>query len=292
MRNCAICDGVLSELALVIETPDRFERHAGVGTDRYRREWWTCAGCGCAQNILPANSVQKLAAVADGYYHIDFPDTPPADRFARIMALPPDRSDNAGRVARIRSFLGDWLSRGRAGTLRALDIGAGLGVFLARFLAEERSGGTAWSATALEPDPDSAAHLETLGQFEVQRALLTAESDLGQFSLVTLNKVLEHVADPNALIAAAARVLDPEHGLLYVEVPDVLTIGRRPPADNILGALHHHLYSPEALATVFQAGGLVPMKIERVLEPSGKLTVYGLAAPRRVYDDRAAACQP
>ena len=287
--SCGICGGALSRLGLTISVPDRFERHAGIEADGYRREWLICGACDGAQNILPADSVSKLAAMAEGYYHIDFPDTPPVERFATIMALPPDRSDNAGRVARIRSYLHDWLPSARSGKLRALDVGAGLGVFLARFLAEERAGGHSWNAIALEPDPNSAAHLESLDRLEVRRALLTVESDLGYFSLVTLNKVLEHVPDPKALIRAAMRVLNPDDGLLYVEVPDVLTIDRRAPTDNILGALHHHLYSPKALAMVFRAAELIPIALERILEPSGKLTVCGVAATRKAYDARAAA---
>lgn len=287
MRRCSICDGLTAELALVITAPDRFERHAGVGEEGYRREWWVCDACGCAHNQLPHDSADKLAAMAEGYYHIDFPDVSPADRFRTIMSLPRDRSDNVGRVGRIRSYLQDWLPERRRSTLSVLDVGAGLGVFLTRFLAEERAEEITWNGMALEPDPDSASHLETLRDFEVRRVLLTQESNLGPFVLVTLNKVLEHVPDPRALILAAARVLDPADGLIYVEVPDVLTLGRRSATDNILGALHHHLYSPEALTMVFRAAGLVPMMLGRICEPSGKLTVYGLAASHRAFDIRA-----
>jgi hypothetical protein len=65
--------------------------------------------------------------------------------------------------------------------------------------------------------------------------------------------------------------------VIYVEVPDRRSIQFRPPNDNALGALHCHLYDPRSLSAVLEMAGLVPLSLERVFEPSGKLSVYAFA---------------
>ncbi len=47
--------------------------------------------------------------------------------FQRVISLPPERSDNAGRIARAKSFATGHFEAGQE--IRLLDIGAGLGVF-------------------------------------------------------------------------------------------------------------------------------------------------------------------
>ena len=51
----------------------------------------------------------------------------------------------------------------------------------------------------------------------------------------------------------------------------------RPPDDNILGALHCHLYDPVSLAVLLSRAGLATLRIERVFDPSGKITMTAFA---------------
>jgi hypothetical protein len=91
-----------------------------------------------------------------------------------------------------------------------------------------------------------------------------------------MNKVFEHLPRPGKLISNAAQALDPAGGIVYVEVPDVLTIGRRPPSDNMLGCLHHHLDSARGLVTrIEERAWLHLLDLGRTVEPSGKITLFG-----------------
>lgn len=274
---CAICGGGLARVLLSIERPDRFERHAGTPSEQYRRQWVECARCGAASNVMRPADAARLARIASAYYAIDFPDTPMRQRFDQIMALPADRSDNAQRVVRVRDYARRHLA-GRPAPYRLLDIGAGLGLFPARFLADTAPG--EWQVVGIEPDPLASAHLRALGRFPVVAAPFPCPLPHPSYSLCTLNKVLEHFHDPVALLRDLAALLTAERGLIYVEVPDKLTIDFRPPEDNILGALHCHLYSPGSLATLFERAGFAALSIERCFEPSGKITVYGFAVPQ------------
>lgn len=51
------------------------------------------------------------------------------------------------------------------------------------------------------------------------------------------------------------------------------------PQDNIVGALDCHLYDPTSLGHLLRRAGLELLCVNRVAEPSGKLSVYAFAAP-------------
>jgi hypothetical protein len=278
----------LGATLLVHERPDRFESHVGIDSRGYHREWLECNACGSATNRQDAGNERKLASLAAGYYEVDFANSSIAEKYAKVMALPVGESDNAGRVERIRNTLRVFQGRfpsGSAGRRRAvLDIGAGTGVFLSLFLDLAAAHGEDWRAIGVEPDPNAVDHLLSLRQFEVHAGPYTGQMELRGVDLVTLNKVVEHIPDPVPFIDLAGRALSAETGILYVEVPDVLTIGRRAPNDNVLGALHHHLYTPQGVMALFQRAGLVSLDVGRIMEPSGKITVYGFAAMASAVD--------
>lgn len=271
IRSCAICDGALDRELLVITKPDRFELEVGVREEGYRRAWVECAQCGTLTDLLPPGA-SRLAEIEQAYYAIDFKNASLSDKYETIMALSPGRSDNAIRVGRVLDFVTDWSARAAPGCRkRALDIGAGLGVFAAAFL---NRAGEEWNMTAIEPDPLAGEHLRRLGMFPVINASLPLGNDFGRFHLITLNKVVEHLADPVAMLRNVVPLLDAAGGLAYIEVPDKQTIRYRPPEDNILGALHRHLYGLRGLLRLVTEAGFVPLRLERIVEPSGKLSVF------------------
>lgn len=268
---CMICGGELGRTLLEITEPDRFERHCGVSVTGYRRTWVECSVCGATNDILPSESRTRLAELRGAYYDIDLPDGDVGAKYRKVMALPREQSDNWLRVQRIERFVADWFASA-AEPLKLLDIGAGTGVFLSRFLEQSTLN---WEAVAIEPDPKAAAHLRSLRMFPVHEDLFSERLGLSGFALVTLNKVVEHIEHPLPVLQSVSKVLSSDKGIVYVEVPDKLTIGCRPPTDNILGALHYHLYHPRSLTLLLERAGFEPLRVERVFEPSGKITVYG-----------------
>jgi 2-polyprenyl-3-methyl-5-hydroxy-6-metoxy-1,4-benzoquinol methylase len=289
IETCAICGGRLDSVLAVHTAPDRFEVHLGISAENYSRRWLVCGQCGSASNIMDPANAARLAKLADGYYEVDFSKSSVQEKFAKVMALPEDKSDNAGRVKRVIAQLDTWrqslgLARRPA---RVLDIGAGTGVFLAKLLQSKAQTVTNWHATVIEPDRVAAEHLRELNKFDVIQGVFDAASVMQLFDLVTLNKVVEHLPKPQALMSGVANALDPDGGIVYIEVPDVLTIGRRLPTDNILGSLHHHLYSPRGLTFLIEGVGLRLLAIGRTIEPSGKITLFGFACADVTFDSYA-----
>jgi SAM-dependent methyltransferase len=275
---CAVCggSGTLARELLRITEPDRFERHVGISAQGYARSWVECSRCGAATNVqLPENRA-RLEQIAAGYYEVDLAGGSIGEKFAKVMALPPEQSDNAQRVIRVAAFAHSRLPKDIVAP-KVLDIGAGTGVFLARFLEHAR--GRGWKGTAVEPDPAAAAHLRALGRFEVIEGLYMPALGLKGFDLVTLNKVAEHLPEPLALVREAAAAIGGRHGVLYLELPDKRTVSERPSSDNILGALHCHLYDASSIAALLARAGLATLKTETFLEPSGKISVAAFAAP-------------
>lgn len=281
---CSICKGVLEEGLLTISDPDRFERHIGISSAGYCRVWVTCSSCGSATNRFESFSQDRLRELETAYYEVDLVGVDIGERFRKIMELPTAASDNALRVSRIAAYAETWFGNE---AYSILDIGAGTGVFLARMLLQSQKSKRFSRVVGIEPDPVAAAHLSRLGLFEVVNEPFPPDRDLGSFQLITLNKVLEHISSPVSFLENIVAALDRQHGLLYVEVPDVLTAAHRSINDNVLGSLHRHLYSPRGLAVVLQRAGLEVLRIERVTEPSGKISVYALSCRKESIDQWA-----
>ena len=274
MFRCALCAGQDAHELLRINQPDRFEQSIGIGPHGYTRCWVECEQCGGATNVLPEESTLRLAALRAAYYEVDFMGSDINEKYRRVMAMPAGQSDNAGRVARVTDFVRRWF--GANTRPRVMDIGAGTGVFLSRLL--DQTAGV-WECFGVEPDPRAASHLRQLDKFRVVEDLYRGQAELNAFNLVTLNKVLEHIEKPLPFVLQVVQSLVPEDGLLYVEVPDKLTAKLRSPDDNILGALHCHLYDPMSLGSLLRKAGIELLSIDRIAEPSGKLSVYAFAAP-------------
>jgi SAM-dependent methyltransferase len=190
-------------------------------------------------------------------------------RFEAVMTLPPERSDNAARAARVDAFAKECEIAPGA---RLLDVGAGLGVFPA---AMKRRG---WQVIALELDPRMAAHIAAAAGVVTKTVdlLAVAPEDLGLCNAVTFNKVLEHVEDPVALLARC-RAFMAKGAFVYIELPDAAAAVDGPGREEFF-VEHHHVFSPASTALLAERAGFSPLRIERIREPSGKYTVVAFFA--------------
>lgn len=185
--------------------------------------------------------------------------------YDRIMALPVEQSDNAGRVTRLTAVLGS--GRGR----RVLDVGSGLGVFLARMKDE------GWAGTALDPDARAVEHArEVVGVAAIQADWLNAAIKEGSYDLVAFNKVIEHIEEPVDFLTKARRAVA-SGGNVYVEVPDGEAAAAAGPEREEFFIEHWHMFSPISLLCLLRQSGLNVRLLERLREPSGKFTLRALA---------------
>ena len=122
--------------------------------------------------------------------------------------------DEAEKVEHYRGLVRDI--KGRAGRESAsiLDVGAGRAELLRAAMCEALT-----DVVGLEFAPAMVEHARRHG-IHVELATIEkyADSAARTFDVVVLNAVLEHVYDPNAMIAAAAR-LTRGGSVLYIDVP-------------------------------------------------------------------------
>jgi SAM-dependent methyltransferase len=254
--SCPACGGTELETAFAYDEPPPGETDFGLSAEEYRRGYLRCESCG--------HWVARLSIPVERLYSGEYVDATYGSgmqtAYERIMALPPERSDNVQRVGRIVARLGE---RGRV-----LDVGSGLAVFPARM---KEAG---WDVTALDPDPRAAEHARSVVGVEAACGDFFEVDGLGRFDLVTLNKVLEHVQDPVAMLAHTRDFLEPG-GAAYVEVPDAEGAASDPdgPGREEFFIEHLHVFSMESLRLVAERAGFRVDGSERLREPSGKYTL-------------------
>lgn len=258
------CGGQFLRPAFAYSSAPVGETPFDLGAQTYRRNYDQCSVC---QHWFGRHDLDLSRLYEHDYVSATYGGTDGLRRrFDKIMALPADCSDNAQRVARVCKFA---LANGidpQTGP-RLLDVGAGLGVFPA---TAKRAG---WNVRALDLDRRMTAHIEeatgvpaeTVDLFKLDLAVV------GLFDAITLNKVLEHVEDPVAMLERSRELLG-ENGFVYVEVPDVAAAVDGSGREEFF-IEHHHVFSPASVAMMAQRAGFSVRSVERLREPSSKFTV-------------------
>lgn len=267
-RRC-ICQSVDLDLVHGFDSPPPgetpFELPEG---RRYRRELMRCRQCG---HFL---GVHELAAA--GFYNASYVDATYGDdgirrRFDRIAQLDCSASDNARRARRVtafahRHFFEDGPQQRQ---LTLLDIGSGIGVFPHAMKA------AGFQCTALDPDARAVGHARDHVGVEAIHADYMRVDDIGQFDVISFNKVLEHVIDPIAMLTRSRRHLSPG-GFVYVEVPDGETAIEEGPERQEFFCEHYHAFSRASLRVLGERSGYVLRVQEQLQEPSGKYTLRAM----------------
>jgi 2-polyprenyl-3-methyl-5-hydroxy-6-metoxy-1,4-benzoquinol methylase len=267
MARCRF-DGAPLDEVFAYDAPPKGETRFDLGQNVYRRAYDRCEACG---HFFARNDMDLKDLYAASYVDATYggPEGLRA-RLEKVRALPPERSDNAGRVARIASF-----AERRGGTgKRLLDVGAGIGVFAAGMKD------LGWDIEAIELDERTAQHLRGVVGIRAHTDDLKSlrASAIAPFRAVTFNKVLEHVEDPVGMLVDALP-LTAADGFIYVEVPDVAAAEDGPEREEFF-IEHLHVFAPASLAMTIERAGLNLIELTRLREPSGKFTVFAFATVR------------
>jgi SAM-dependent methyltransferase len=268
-KACPISGETRSRLVFSYDAPPAgeigFRRSAG---EPYRREVWQFA---TSNHFVSRHAMTLQTGYAGDYVDATYGDDAGLRAaFERVIALPPERSDNSGRIARVRAFAAAHFG-GRT-NIRLLDVGAGLGVFP---YAVKQAG---WHCTAIDPDARAVAHMrDHVGVDAIPGDFLRIEG-LGQFDIVTFNKVLEHVDDPVAMLRRAQSFVAPG-GFIYLELPDGEMAAKAGEGREEFFVEHLHVFSFVSISMLTELAGFQPIAIERLQEPSTKFTLRAFVVP-------------
>lgn len=197
-----------------------------------------CRGCGLVSHAsLP--TAAEVAAFYATRYRLAYKGGWQPKRKHTLRAL-------RGAVARARR-LAPLLHAGA----RVLDVGASSGEFT---YVMQRIG---FAARGIEPNLGYADFARATYDVPVESGTLEdAEVVPGSLDLVTLNHVLEHLADPWEALGRIGDWLAPG-GLLFLEVPKLS--GVRKQAVNTFHPAHVWNFTPETLARLAWQQGFVPV---------------------------------
>ena len=263
---CPISGATDARLVFAYDAPPKgeigFRRKEG---EPYRREVWQFAGSN--------HFVSRHAMAVSTDYEGDYVDATYKDAaglnaaFERVIALPKERSDNAGRMARLAAFA--QVHFGGGSDIRLLDVGAGLGVF--PYVVKQHG----WHCTAIDPDARAVAHMKERVGVEALAGDFMRFASERKFDIITFNKVLEHVEDPVTMLRHASAFLA-AGGFIYVELPDGEMAAREGAGREEFFIEHLHVFSFMSTTMLIQSAGLVPLVVERLQEPSTKLTLRAM----------------
>lgn len=237
------------------------------GQEYYREIWQFTA----SRHYVSTHRLDLSTLYSGDYVVANYLDLDGIQRtFERIVNLPPEKSDNVGRVGRINEIAQQHFGALTGRTL--LDVGSGLGVFP---YAMKLAG---WRCTAFDPDARAAQHARDHIGIEAVQADFMQVSQLGRFDLITFNKVLEHVDDPISMLAKSRQHLN-DGGLVYAEVPDGEMAEKEGKGREEFFIDHLHVFSFLALSMLATEAGFVPRLVERLQEPSSKYTLRAVLIP-------------
>lgn len=232
----------------------------------YRREVLHCQLCG---HFVSRHTMDLEALYAGEYVDATYGGGM-RQAFDRILSLPPESSDNEGRVRAVSDFAVQHFG-GVPGIRRLLDVGTGLGVFPFRM---SQAG---WDCTAIDLDERAVRHAHEFVGSRCLQVDFMRDEIAGSFELVAFNKVLEHVPDPVGMLARA-RPITAGNGFVYVELPDGEVAVHGGPGREEFFIEHHHIFSMISMAILIDRAGFRLIRAERLQEPSGKYTLRGFAA--------------
>lgn len=255
------CGGAHLRTLFEYQTPPPVETRFQFSARDYHREVLRCGLCG---HCVARHQIDQAGMYGGEYVDSTYPEGLRLP-FERVIALEPSESDNHGRVSAVLRFARSHFADGAA-IRTVLDVGSGLCVFLHAM----RTAG--WDCTALDPDARAVEHARSVVGVRAVHGDFMVVADLGRFDLVTLNKVLEHVDDPIAMLARAARHLR-EEGFAYFEVPDADEASPLGKERQEFVIDHRHVFSAASAVLLAQRSGLIVRKLERLHEPSGKYTI-------------------
>lgn len=248
-RACAICGG-LAIRPLLTGDRDFIGLHTG-----------QCEECGFVMTS-PHYGADVLTEFYGSVYRAVFKGEPDPRAFQ-------ERQRNLrDRAIHFRSLL---VERGLFGsrTARVLDLGCGEGTLL-RELKATRPEAT---CVGVEPDARYGRALEADAGIRVLGDIGDLAAD-ESFDLIVSIHVLEHVAEPTALLAECRRRLGPD-GRLVVDVPDVAAYDTL----DDLHLAHCNHFSAHTLALALRAAGLAPESLERHRPPTLPASLLAVARP-------------
>ena len=186
-------------------------------------------------------------------------------KFETINNLSLSKSDNKKRVKRVIKFVKKKNN--------LLDIGSGLGVF--PFAMKKKT-----NVFLIEKDKNFVFHLKKIFKKKLIGTNIFSgylQKKYSQyFDFISINKVLEHIYEPDKFLNKALHYLKPG-GTIYIEVPNANALKVNGKNSEEFFIEHLHVFSLNSLKNLIIRQKVNLILLEEIKEPSGKFTLFAFA---------------
>ena len=263
MKKCKICGSVDTiKKFQYFKKPNSEKKYSTINYKKYNRNYYKCRKCDHFSGFLK----MSVGNLYSSEYNNAIYSGMLKKNFNKVRKLPSFKSDNFYRVNRIHNFV-KQNKNFKNTKLKILDIGSGLGIFPYQMKKKN------YHITALDPDRRSCDHIKkNLGIKAIHGDFLKTKIKT-KFNLITLNKVVEHIAHPEKMIKKVKKNLV-LGGIIYIEVPDI-SAQKKGKSREEFHIDHLHIFSKKSLMHLTAKQNLKCILIKSIKEPSGKFTVFG-----------------
>ncbi len=200
-------------------------------------------------------------------------------------------ADQEEKITRYRSLIADLRKRSGKSNPSLLDVGSGRGEMV---VAAQREG--LGRVVGLETTPAMVEHVQRTYDIALSAMSIEEFSASGEerFDTITLSAILEHVHDPNAMMAAVAKLSSPG-AVVYIDVPNEPNLLTRTgnALNRLLGSpavynlsptfapFHVFGFNPRALRALLEKHGFLLEEVVVRDDGACHIATTGVIAPRR-----------
>ena len=266
--KCLLCGSYNTSFKFTFDGVDIYLNKLGI-TD-FKLHWYECADCG----VYFSEQYENIEKVYEDetLYDAAYDKNEIKIRYEKIINLPEASSDNAQRVKRCKEYHQRFceLFGIQKNSYEVLDVGAGMGVFVSKFRDSK------YNCSALELNKVATAHIKNAIPNTVVYQDYTQNLNFkNAFDLIVLNRVLEHIETPIAVLSDVHTALK-QNGMLYLELPDSFSFYLDGSSNEAFSSGHYMVYNDSSIMYMFKKASFRLMKLERLKEPSGKYTIYAI----------------
>jgi len=244
---CPVCGDNRWEFERKYHKLDKYEQWCSI-PDPICRAWYKCLSCG-HYKARHSYNVRALEHIyTNGYRSVDFRGASVEDEFRRIINLPYEHGENKKRV----KWLEQFISVGQV----TLDVGAGLGVFLAELHLVARL------CCGVEPNKDSARFITEKLRMKCIESFYKPSLYDEVFDWIACIHVLEHQQDPEQMLLDFQKDLKPD-GKIYIEVPDATEFESLDKDNDEFNSTHLHFFTLSSLCQLVESCGYKVTDLKR-----------------------------
>lgn len=263
MINCKICKSKsIKKIFEYKKKPAKETVYLNIDYKKYSRTFYKCIKCKHFSSYLKMNV--KYLYSSNYNQAIYFGKL--KKNFIKINSLPNTKSDNYYRVKRIDDFLKKKILKKKK--FKILDVGSGLGIFPYKMKKKN------YNIIALDPDRKSCLHIKNNLKIKSIHGDFLKKKIKSKYNMITLNKVIEHVPNPEKMLNKATKILSKD-GLVYIEVPDIRASKQGKNREEF-HIDHLHVFSKKSLSFLIQKVKLKTKILKSIEEPSGKFSIFGI----------------